>query len=125
MKRGRVSVAFVAVAVVIAGCSLGEALQDPGDPVDMTTATIAGTWHGGTERFITFAEDGTFTALNLPPEMFGTYDDPAEAAGHRVDGSGHDNLDHAAMVEPVIDHRTEAHPATGGVLPSRPTSKPS
>jgi hypothetical protein len=82
--------AFVAILVVIAGCSIGEALQDPGDPVDMTPSTLAGTWHGGTQRFITFREDGTFTAINLPTAPFADYLNSTgfDPGRQRLDGSG-------------------------------------
>jgi len=58
--------ALLAILVIGAGCSMGEVLQDPGDPVGMTPSTLAGTWHGGTLRFITFEEDGSFSAINFP-----------------------------------------------------------
>jgi hypothetical protein len=80
---------YLAIVFVL-GCSFGEELQDPGDPVDMTPSTLAGTWHGGTERFITFREDGTFSAINLPSAPFHDFlnridFDPAR---RRLDGSG-------------------------------------
>jgi hypothetical protein len=82
--------AYLAVALVIAGCSFGEELQNPGDPVDMTPSSLAGIWHGGTQRFITFDENGTFTAVDLPAPPFQDYlnsihFDPAHS---RLDGSG-------------------------------------
>jgi hypothetical protein len=82
--------AYLATALVIVGCSFGEELQDPGDPVDMTPTSLAGTWHGGIQRFITFADNGTFTAVDLPSPPFDDYlksigFDPAH---HRLDGSG-------------------------------------
>jgi hypothetical protein len=86
---------FLVALVVGAACGLGEALQDPGDPVDMTTANIAGTWHAGTERFITFAEDGTFTALNLPPGVF-----HLTGPGSPIDASGRHALDILSPTDP-------------------------
>ena len=86
MKR---VLAWLAILVVIAGCGIGEALQDPGDPVDMTPSTLAGTWHGGTERFITFREDGTFSAINLPYALFkNDFDSGSHPASQKVDGTG-------------------------------------
>lgn len=63
-------IALLLAAVVAAGCSLGEVLADHGDPVDMRPADLVGTWRGGTQRVITFAEDGGFTAGWLPYEEF-------------------------------------------------------
>lgn len=108
--------ALLAALVVAAGCSLGEALQDPGDPVDMTPATIAGTWHAGTQRFITFDEDGTFTALNLPPDLFKNPPGAADPAAPPIDASGRYTLGFLsnattgphASVELNIEHRTGA-----------------
>lgn len=87
MKR---VLAYLAIAVVLAGCSLGESLQDPGDHVDMTASTLAGTWHGGTERFITFQEDGTFTAINVPNPPIQDFLNSIgfDPARDRADGSG-------------------------------------
>lgn len=87
MKR---ILAFLAVALVIAGCSFGDELQSAGDPQDMTPSSLAGTWHEGTQRFITFDENGTFSAVDLPPAPFA--DDlrsmGVDTAHSRVDGSG-------------------------------------
>jgi hypothetical protein len=82
--------AYLAILVVIAGCSLGESLQDPGDHVDMTASTLAGTWHGGTQRFITFQEDGTFSAINVPNPPFRDFLNSIgfDPARDRADGSG-------------------------------------
>jgi hypothetical protein len=108
--------ALLAVLVVAAGCALGEALQDPGDPVDMTTATIAGTWHAGTQRFITFNDNGTFTALNLPADMFEDSLGSPDPAAPPIDASGRYTLGFLsnatagphAIVELSIEHHTRA-----------------
>lgn len=87
MKR---IVAYLAILVVTTACGLGEVLQDAGDPVEMTSASLAGTWHGGTERFITFSKDGTFTAINLPSPPFQDFlnSQHFDQAQYRLDGSG-------------------------------------
>ncbi|MEV6930196.1 hypothetical protein AB0M46_37730 [Dactylosporangium sp. NPDC051485] len=123
MKRGLVSVAFLALLAVTLGCSIGEALQDPGDPVDMTTATIAGTWHAGTARFITFNEDGTFTALNLPHELFEDYPTSPDPAAPPIDAAGRYTLNRGsnatdgphADVKLAIDEHTKADEHLGSV----------
>jgi len=103
------SLALLAVLVVTAGCTLGESLQNPGESVDMTTATIAGTWHGGTQRFVTFAEDGTFTALNLPPDMFEKTGNSPDPAAPPIDASGRYSLGSpTASVVLTFEHQTEA-----------------
>jgi hypothetical protein len=81
---------YLAVLLIGAACGMGEALQDPGDPVPMTPAKLVGTWHGGTERFITFKEDGTFSAINLPVGPFHDYPKSIgfDATRQRLDGSG-------------------------------------
>lgn len=94
VRRGLLSAAFLAALVIAAACSAGEALQDPGDPVDMTTASIAGTWHAGTERFITFGQDGTFTALNLPPDLFDPPPGPPGPPAPPSDAAGRYTLGH-------------------------------
>ncbi|GAA2332072.1 hypothetical protein [Dactylosporangium salmoneum] len=123
MKRGLVSATLVAALVVTLGCSIGEALQDPGDPVDMTTANIAGTWHAGTERFITFAEDGTFTALNLPRELFEDYPTSPDPGAAPIDAAGRYTLDRGSTasegphsdVKLTIDEHTKADDHLGSV----------
>ena len=120
MRRGSVSAALLVALVVGAACSIGEALQDPGDPVDMTTETITGTWHAGTERFITFGADGTFTALNLPPGLFDTSSSGASA--EPIDASGRYTLAYQsratagphAAVRLTIDEHTRADLRIGG-----------
>jgi hypothetical protein len=81
---------FLAIALVIAACSFGEELRDPGDPVELSPATLAGTWHGGTQRFITFDEDGTFSAINLPSPPFQDFLNSVDfdPTRQRLDGSG-------------------------------------
>jgi hypothetical protein len=101
------ALAYLAILLVIAGCSMGEALQDPGDPVDMTLLTLAGTWHGGTQRFISFNGNGTFSATNLPSppfqDLLGSIGfDPAR---HQLDGSGTWSLT-AAPDQPAYPHAT-------------------
>jgi hypothetical protein len=84
------ALAYLAILLVFAGCSMGEALQDPGDPFDMTMLTVVGTWHGGTERFISFTSNGTFSAINLPTPPFQDELNSIgfDPVGHRLDGSG-------------------------------------
>ncbi|MGI5184910.1 hypothetical protein ACQEVZ_52520 [Dactylosporangium sp. CA-152071] len=121
MRRGSVSAALLMALVVGAACGIGEALQDPGDPVDMTAETIAGTWHAGTDRFITFGADGTFTALNLPPGLF--HRSPSGPAAEPIDASGRYVLAYQpaatagphASVRLIIEERTGADLGVGGV----------
>jgi hypothetical protein len=82
--------ALLAILVVGAGCALGEVLQDPGDPVDLTPSTLAGTWHGGTQRFITFKEDGSFSAIDFPATPMRDFLNSIgfDATRDAVDGSG-------------------------------------
>lgn len=87
MKR---ILAYLAIALVIVGCSFGGELQSAGDPQDMTPSSLAGTWREGTDRYFTFNEDGTFAAIDLPPAPF--KDDlksmGVDPAHSRIDGSG-------------------------------------
>jgi hypothetical protein len=39
--------AVVVAAVVAAGCGFGEVLADSGDPVDMRSEDLVGTWFSG------------------------------------------------------------------------------
>jgi hypothetical protein len=82
--------AFLVILVVAAACSFGEELQNPGDPVGMTSSTLTGTWHGGTQRFITFRADGSFSATNLPTPPFQDFLSSIgfDSSRQRVDGSG-------------------------------------
>lgn len=85
MKRIHV---YLGILVMLSACALGEVLQDPGDQVDMTPSTLAGTWHGGTERFITFQEDGSFSAVNLPIPPFQEFVNSHQLGPAPLDGSG-------------------------------------
>jgi hypothetical protein len=96
---------YLSVVLVVLGCSFGEELQDPGDPVDMTPSSLAGTWHGGTQRFITFQPDGTFSAVNLPVPPF------QDAVGRGFDPK-HDRLDGAgtwALPDPPVGPSPRVH----------------
>jgi hypothetical protein len=71
-ERGGVKrrlLALVAILVVTAGCAIGDIVGDGGSPVDMTPSTLVGTWQGG-GRYFTFRQDGTFSAVDLPPDAF-------------------------------------------------------
>jgi hypothetical protein len=104
MKR---VMAYLAILAVATACSLGEQLRDPGDPVEMTPESLAGTWHAGTEGFITFSEDGTFTAINLPSPPFRDFlnDRHFDPTQHRLDGSGTWTIE-ANTNEPDSPHAT-------------------
>jgi hypothetical protein len=72
-ERGSVrrTIAYLAIVGVVAACGFGEALQDYGDPVNLSPDSLAGSWRSGPDpRLITFSEDGTFTAVDLPYEIF-------------------------------------------------------
>jgi hypothetical protein len=86
MKR---VLAYLTILIVAAGCGLGEALADYGDPVDMRPADLVGKWHGGSTRSIVFDESGTFSASNLPYAAFDDFvPSDFDPARERLDGSG-------------------------------------
>jgi hypothetical protein len=79
------------LAVLAGGCALGEILADYGEPVDLRSADVVGTWQSGTtdsgtSRSIVFTDDGDFTATNLPRAAVAFLVD-GRGVG-RVDGSG-------------------------------------
>jgi hypothetical protein len=85
----RRSAAIVVAAVVAAGCAFAEVLADYGDPVDMRSEDLVGTWFSGTSssspRIVTFEIDGTFVATDLPEKRFGRHSaddrDPIDGRG--------------------------------------------
>ena len=84
--------------VLLAGaCSIGEALADYGDPVELAPADLVGAWHGGTQRLITFAEGGSFDAKNLPYAAFEGLLPAGFDRTRPVDGSGTWQLDGAGV----------------------------
>ncbi|MFC5002219.1 hypothetical protein ACFPIJ_30850 [Dactylosporangium cerinum] len=64
-------VAFALVALVLMACGLRSVDSGPDLIVDVTPEMVVGTWRD-VERDATFvfAADGTFQALNVPPEYF-------------------------------------------------------
>jgi hypothetical protein len=60
----------VAAALLMVGC-IPERPLPPGEPVDLTPNDLVGAWHDTeADGMLVFESDGTFTATNLPPEMF-------------------------------------------------------
>ena len=85
----------VLAVVLLLGCGRFEPLvdSDPEARINMTVADLTGLWRneqkGGT---LFFAEDGTFQATNVPPEVFDGFDDllsPSfDKARDRIDVDG-------------------------------------
>lgn len=79
---------LVLAVIVTAGCALGEILADYGEPVDMRPSDLVGTWRSGPQRTMTFHENGTFTANDLPYEYFDPFLPVEFDATLPVDGAG-------------------------------------
>jgi hypothetical protein len=79
-------VACTGALILLTGCTLGEIFASYGEPVELQSEDVIGTWQSsGGERTIIFAEDGTFTAVNLPREEF---DEFVNAGTGQIDASG-------------------------------------
>jgi hypothetical protein len=65
--------AYAVILIVAGACTLGEIMTDYGDPADMSPADLAGTWHGGAQRWIIFKDDETFIAKELPYEAVSSF----------------------------------------------------
>lgn len=89
-RRGRlVRLAAYATTLALAtGCAMGEIWADWGDPVDLQSANVVGTWRSGPGQEITFADDGAFTALALPYDRFKNWIPENFDVGQPLDGSG-------------------------------------
>jgi len=58
--------AYLGVAIALAGCGFGSLLRDDGStPVDMTPADLVGVWHGSRGDALEFTADGMFFGDNL------------------------------------------------------------
>ena len=80
---------YTVLLVLVGACGLGEALTDYGESVLLKPRGLVGTWQNGTSRTITFAEDGTFSATDLPHEAFGhMLLEGFDPARDRLDGNG-------------------------------------
>ncbi|MGN9908742.1 hypothetical protein ACTMTJ_14460 [Phytohabitans sp. LJ34] len=80
---------YTVLVVFVGACGLGEALTDYGESVVLKPADVVGTWQSGASRTITFAEDGRFSAADLPREAFASMvPDGFDPARDRLDGSG-------------------------------------
>ena len=55
------------VAMVVAGCALGEVMADYPDPARVTNEDVIGRWCNLNDRFLDFSEAGDFTATNFVP----------------------------------------------------------
>jgi hypothetical protein len=66
--------AYLAIALVLGACAIGEVLENDGDPVDMHPVDLVGTWYSptdsGSARLMTFRNNGVFSATNLPYAAF-------------------------------------------------------
>jgi len=102
----RIGGAVVALILVTA-CALGDIYADYGDPVGLRQEDVVGAWQsGGGERTITFAMDGTFTAVNLPRDEFGEF---VEAGTDRIDGSGTWTTEPPVSREDSVDNNVWLH----------------
>jgi hypothetical protein len=78
----------LAILVVAGACTFGEILADYGDPVHLQPTDLVGTWISGQRsRAVTFDEDGTFTATDLPAGEFESFLPEGIHPG-RIDGQG-------------------------------------
>lgn len=103
VTRMRRLAALVLAVLVLAGCSSLDSLVKD-DRVDLSQAEVLGSWReAATGGIVSFADDGSFTATDLPHQMFDDFSGvlPAgyQAGRDKLPGSGRWELQ-APSVDP-------------------------